>query len=153
MSNKGKIANPATAAAAAAAAKTKTPSMKWINKEETRFIQEFSKVKKTKKEQATGAATGMSTHGWKTILDAMNRAAPNDVVYTKAHLQNKMPTLVKDYKSYEFLMHKTGLGCTAEGAFTGSESVKAECSETDKNCSKFFKHPLANYALLDTLLR
>ena len=56
MSNKGKIANPATAAAAAAAAKTKTPSMKWINKEETRFIQEFSKVKRTKKDQATGAA-------------------------------------------------------------------------------------------------
>ena len=122
MSNKGKIVNPATAAAAAAA-KTKTPSMKWINKEETRFIQEFSKVKKTKKEQATGAATGMSTHGWNTILDAMNRAAPNDVVYTKAHLQNKMPTLVKDYKSYEFLMHKTGLGCTAEGAFTGMRSL------------------------------
>ena len=108
MSTKAKTAD----LAGAAPKKTKKPSMKWTKGEERRFIREFTKVKMTKKEQATGGGIGMSSQGWDIIFAAMNKpgAAPNGIIYTKEHLQNKIPTLAKDYKSYEFLMRKQDSG-------------------------------------------
>jgi len=140
--------------AAAAGGKEKEPPMKWTAGETTRFIRVFTKQKKTKKEQGTGGGTGMSGPGWNVILEAMNKDAPAGVIYKKNHLQNKIPTLSKDYWSNEFLLKKTGLGINATtGAFTGSTEVQNEIGETDKNALKFFKAPLLNYALLDELLR
>lgn len=88
------------------------------------------------------------------ICEAMNKDAPAGVIYKKNHLQNKIPTLSKDYCSNEFLLKKTGLGIhPSTGAFTGSTEVQKEIGETDSNALKFFKVPLLNYALLDELLR
>ena len=142
------------AAAVAPTKKVKAPPMKWRNKADTaRFIRVFTKQKLTKKEQNSGAGTGMSGHGWNAITQAMNNDAPDGVVYTKEQLQNKIASLAKDYKSNEFVTNKTGLGLDATtGAFTGSDSVKDEIAKTDKNCKNFFKAPLENYALLDALL-
>ena len=138
----------------AARKKVKDAPMKWTEALTRQYIAAFLKQKMTNKEQATGGATGMSSHGWDAITAAMNKGAPPGTVYLKDKMQNRMPTLVKDYKSNEFLTKKTGLGLDATtGAFTGSDSVIKELGETDKNCLKFFKAPLRNYDLLDQLLR
>jgi len=138
----------------AAAPKAKMKSMKWSDELTRKLLYAFIKQKETKKEQATGNATGMSAPGWNAITAAMNAKAPQGTVYVKNKLQNRIPTLVKDYKSYEFVMSKTGLGINGStGAFTGDAEVQAELAATDTNCAKFFKVPLANYDLLDRLLR
>ena len=152
--DKAKV-NAAVAVTASASAGTKKQAMKWTGSETRRLIEEFTKQKRTRKEQATGGGIGMSGDGWTAILGRMNKGkAPGGVFYNRDHLQNKIPPLAKDYKSYEFLLSKTGLGLDPiTGAFTGSDSVKAEILLTDKNSMKFFKAPLANYDLLDALLR